>query len=133
MMALYRYPPDWKIAFLPVFVTLAFVAALGPSLILASLNVKFRDFRFIMPFVVQFGLYVSPVGFASSVIPDKWRMLYSLNPAVGVIDGFRWALLSGDAPISWPSLGLSSLISAILLWFGVRTFRATEKSFADLI
>ena len=102
-------------------------------LILAALNVKYRDFRFIVPFVVQFGLYVSPVGFSSSVIPEKWRLIYSLNPAVGVIDGFRWCLLAGAAPIYWPGMGLSLLVSVILLWLGVRTFRATEKSFADLI
>ena len=133
MMALYQYPPDWRVVFLPLFVVLALAAALGPALILASLNVKYRDFRFIVPFAVQFGLYVSPVGFASSVIPEQWRLLYSLNPAVGVIDGFRWCLLSGEAPIYWPGMGLSLLVSLILLWLGVRIFRATEKSFADLI
>ena len=133
MMALWHYPPDWRVLMLPVFVVFAVVAALGPVLILASLNVKYRDFRFIVPFAVQFGLYVSPVGFASSVIPQEWRLLYSANPAVGVIDGFRWCLLSGEAPIYWPGMGLSLLVSLILLGLGLRTFRATEKSFADLI
>ena len=133
MMALYRFMPDWRIVFLPVVVIFAIFAVLGPVLILAALNVKYRDFRFIVPFVVQFGLYISPVGFASSVIPEQWRLVYSLNPAVGVIDGFRWCLLAGQAPLYWPGFGLSGLISAILLWLGVRSFRATEKTFADLI
>lgn len=133
MMALYQYPPDWRVLLLPVFVVFALIAAIGPVLILSSLNVKYRDFRFIVPFAVQFGLYVSPVGFASSVIPEQWRLLYSLNPAVGVIDGFRWCLLSGEAPIFWPGMGLSLLVSLLLLWLGVHSFRATEKSFADLI
>ncbi len=133
MMAVYQYPPDWRIVFLPIFVIFAVVTALGPALYLTALNVKYRDFRFIVPFVVQFGLYVSPVGFASNVIPEQWRLIYSLNPAVGVIDGFRWCLLSGEAPLYWPGLGLSVLVSLVLLWLGVRSFRATEKSFADLI
>jgi lipopolysaccharide transport system permease protein len=133
MMALFHYPPDWKVLLLPLFVVFALAAGLGPALLLAALNVKYRDFRFIVPFVVQFGLYVSPVGFASTVIPQQWRLLYSLNPAVGVIDGFRWCLLSGQAPIYWPGMGLSLLVTLLLLWLGVRSFRATEKSFADLI
>lgn len=133
MMGLYRFAPDWRILFLPAFVVLAVVAVLGPVLILSALNVKYRDFRFVVPFVVQFGLYVSPVGFASSVIPAEWRLVYSLNPAVGVIDGFRWSLLAGEAPIFWPGFALSVLVSVMLLWLGVRSFRATEKSFADLI
>lgn len=133
MMAFYHYLPDWRVLVLPLFVIFAAAAALGPALILAALNVKYRDFRFIVPFIVQFGLYVSPVGFASSVIPEKWRLLYSLNPAVGVIDGFRWCLLSGEAPIYWQGMGLSLLVAVLLLLLGVRSFRATEKSFADLI
>lgn len=133
MMAYYQYPPDWRIVLLPIFVIHAIVAVLGPVLILSALNVKYRDFRFIVPFIVQFGLYISPVGFASSVIPEEWRLVYSLNPAVGVIDGFRWSLLSGASPIYWPGLGLSLLVSLVLLWLGVRSFRATEKTFADLI
>jgi len=133
MMAIWQYPPDWRLILLPVAIIVALVAALGPVLMLAALNVKYRDFRFIVPFVVQFGLYISPVGFSSSVIPEKWRLMYSLNPAVGVIDSFRWCLLADAAPIYWPGMGLSVLVSVILLWLGVRTFRATEKSFADLI
>ena len=133
MFAWYGYMPSWHIIFLPLFVLLAFTCSFGIGLYLTAVNVKYRDFRYIIPFIVQFGLYISPVGFNSFVISEKYRMLYSLNPMVGVIDGFRWSLLAGEAPIYWPGFGLSAAISARLLWLGVRSFRATEKSFADLI
>jgi len=131
-MVILGFYPDWQIIFLPFFILLAVLSALGPALILASLNVRYRDFRFVVPFIVQFGLYVSPVGFASSVVPDNLRLLYSINPAVGVIDGFRWCLLGGEAQLFWPGFAISLLIVAFFLWFGVKTFRATEKTFADL-
>jgi lipopolysaccharide transport system permease protein len=133
MMVAFGVLPDWRIVALPLFVLLGVLTGLGPALILTSLNVRYRDFRFILPFVVQFGLYVSPVGFSSAVIPQDWRLLYSLNPAVGVIDGFRWSLLGGEAQVYWPGFGLSLVVVALFLWLGVRTFRATEKTFADLI
>ena len=133
MMLIFAFAPDWRIIFLPAFVLLAFVAALGPSLLFASLNVKYRDFRFVLPFIVQFGLYVSPVGFSSRVVPEEWRMLYSLNPAVGVIDGFRWCLLGGQAHMHWPGFGVSLVVIGLMLWVGIGAFRATEKTFADLI
>ena len=97
MMAWYGFLPSWQIVLLPGFVVLAVLASLGPALFITALNVKYRDFRYIIPFIVQFGLYVSPVGFSSAVVPDKWRLLYSLNPVVGVIDGFRWCLLGGES------------------------------------
>jgi lipopolysaccharide transport system permease protein len=133
MMIWYRFLPDWRILLLPLFVSLGFVAALGPGLWITALNVKYRDFRYIIPFIVQFGLYVSPVGFASSVVPQQWRILYSLNPVVGVIDGFRWCVLGGDTPLYLPGLQLSIVISCFMLWFGIRQFRKMEKTFADLI
>jgi lipopolysaccharide transport system permease protein len=133
MMAWYQFLPDWRIVFLPLVVVQALVAVMGPVLILAALNVKYRDFRFIVPFVVQFGLYISPVGFSSSVIPAEWRLLYSVNPVVGVIDMFRWCLLGAEVPLNWPGMAMSAAISLLLLWLGIRSFRATEKSFADLI
>lgn len=133
MMVAFQYLPDWRVVFLPLFVLLALLAALGPGLILCALNVKYRDFRFLIPFVVQFGLYVSPVGFSSSVVPEEWRLLYSINPAVGVIDGFRWCLLRGEAEIYWPGFGLSLAMIAVFLWWGVSAFRTTEKTFADLV
>ena len=122
-----------RILLLPLFVLMAFLASLGPGLWLAALNVKYRDFRYVIPFVVQLGLYVSPVGFSSSVVPPQWRLLYSLNPIVGVIDGFRWCILGGESGLYWPGLLLSLGVIAFFLWFGVRQFRSTERSFADLI
>jgi lipopolysaccharide transport system permease protein len=133
LMVWYRFLPDWRIFVLPIFVLLAFFASVGPALWITSLNVKYRDFRYVVPFIVQFGLYMSPVGFSSSVVPEQWRLLYSLNPMVGVIDGFRWCILRGHSELYQPGLFLSVVVIAFFLWFGVRQFRKTEKSFADLI
>ena len=112
---------------------MAFLASLGPGLWVASLNVKYRDFRYVVPFIVQIGLYASPVGFSSALIPAEWRFLYSLNPVVGVIDGFRWAILGRAASIQLADMAISLTVVGLLLWIGIRQFRATEKSFADLI
>ena len=133
MMAWYDFWPDWKILMLPLFTAVAFIAALGAGLWLSALNVKFRDFRYIIPFIVQFGLYVSPVGFSSSVVPEKWRLLYSLNPMVGVIDGFRWCILGQQSNIYWDGFYLSLAFVAILFISGFWYFRKTERSFADFI
>jgi len=133
LMGWYRYMPAWRIVALPVFVSLAIFATIGPSLWIASLNVKYRDFRYVIPFIVQFGLYISPVGFSSSVVPERWRLLYSLNPMVGVIDGFRWCILGGQSTLYPTELLVSIAVIAFFLWFGVRQFRNMEKSFADLI
>jgi lipopolysaccharide transport system permease protein len=129
----FRFLPDWRLLALPVFTLLAFLAALGPGLFLTALNVKFRDFRYVIPFIVQFGLFISPVGFSSSVIPEKWRLLYSLNPIVGVIDGFRWAICRGASGIYLPGFVLSLATITVLLFSGIWYFRRTEKSFADVI
>ncbi len=131
LMAWYRFLPPWQILLLPFFVVLAILASLGPGLWVTAVNVQYRDFRYVIPFLVQFGLYVSPVGFSSSIVPEKWRLLYSLNPLVGIIDGFRWCILGGK--IYLPSFGLSIAVVAALLWLGVRQFRRLEKTFADLI
>lgn len=133
LMVWYRFLPDWRIITLPIFAFLAFLASVGPSLWITSLNVKYRDFRYVIPFIVQFGLYVSPVGFSSSVVPGGWRLLYSLNPMVGVIDGFRWCLLRGQSDIYLPGLAVSLFVVFFFLWFGIFQFRRTERSFADLI
>ena len=133
LMIWYRFMPGWQIVFLPGFIAMAFFASLGPSLWITALNVKYRDFRYVIPFIVQFGLYVSPVGFSSSVVPQQWRLLYSCNPMVGVIDGFRWCILGGQSQIYLPGFILSISIIAFFLWFGVRQFRKMEKSFADFI
>ena len=133
LMVWYQYLPSWQIVTLPFFVVMAFLASLGPGLWITALNVKFRDFRYVIPFIVQFGLYVSPVGFSSTVIPEQWRLLYSINPVVGVIDGFRWAILGGESKLYLPGFALSWGIIAFFLWLGIRQFRKMEKSFADLI
>jgi lipopolysaccharide transport system permease protein len=133
LMAWYNFVPSWRILTLPLFILIAFAAALGAGLWLASLNVQYRDFRFIVPFIVQFGLYISPVGFSSSVVPEKWRLLYSINPMVGVIDGFRWAILGGGAQIYWPGFILSMGLVILLLVSGVWYFRKMERTFADVI
>ena len=133
LMVWYGYGPSLRVLTLPFFILLAFIAAMGAGLWIAALNVKYRDFRYVIPFIVQFGLYVSPVGFSSSVIPEQWRLLYSLNPMVGVIDGFRWAVLGSTADLYWPGFLLSMLLIAVVVLTGVRYFRTTERTFADVI
>src|SRR6516164_3309369 len=133
LMAWYQYPPGWRMLVLPALTLLAFLASMGPALWITALNVKYRDFRYVIPFIVQFGLYVSPVGFSSSVIPEEWRLFYSLNPLVGVIDGFRWCILGGQSPLRLPDLAVSVVVAGFFLWFGIHRFRKTERSFADLI
>jgi len=129
----YHFLPSWRIFTLPAFVLMAFVTALGPGLLITALNVEYRDFRYIIPFIVQFGLYVSPVGFSSSVVPEKWRLLFSLNPMVGVIDGFRWAILGRSGLFYWPGFVLSVGLALTLLAVGIYFFRKTERAFADVI
>lgn len=133
LMAWYQFLPSWQILALPFFILMAFLASLGPGLWVTALNVKFRDFRYVIPFLVQFGLYVSPVGFSSTLISEEWRLLYSINPVVGVIDGFRWAILGGESNLYLPGFILSWGVIIFFLWLGVRQFRKMEKSFADLI
>ena len=139
MMVWYRYLPDWRIFLLVAFLVLAFGASFGVGLWLCTLNVKYRDFRHIVPFIVQFGMYVSPVGFSSGVVPEKWRLLYSLNPMVGIIEGFRWALLRGQLPTHWSTADLwstvllSSGLVGLLLASGIWYFRRMERTFADVI
>jgi lipopolysaccharide transport system permease protein len=129
----YHFKPPIQILFLPVFVIYALAASLGAGLWIAALMVKYRDFRFIVPFIVQFGLYLSPVGFLSSVVPDRFRLLYSLNPIVGVIDGFRWCILGGQNTISWQGQLVSFLGILALIVTGIGYFRKTERTFADII
>jgi lipopolysaccharide transport system permease protein len=133
LMAYYNYVPSWRILLLPVFIALAFTASIGAGLLFASLNVKYRDFRFIVPFITQIGLYISPVGFSSSIVPEQYRLLYSLNPMVGVIDGFRWSILGGDAKLYLPGFALSLGLVLLMLVAGVVYFRKMERTFADVI
>ena len=133
LMAWYGYIPDWRFFTVPLFLGLAFTASFGFGLWFAALNVKYRDFRYIVPFIVQFGLYVSPVGFSSNIVPEKWRLLYALNPMVGVIDGFRWAILGGKTQLYWPGFWLSTTLTILVFILGVKYFRGTERAFADVI
>lgn len=133
LMAWYGFVPSLRIFTLPLFILVAFAAAMGAGLWIAALNVKHRDFRIIVPFVVQFGLYVSPVGFSSTIVPEEWRLLYSLNPMVGVIEGFRWAILGGNTQLYCPGFLLSLFLVVVILATGVVYFRKAEKTFADVI
>jgi lipopolysaccharide transport system permease protein len=133
MMLGYHYPPDYRVLACPFFIVLAFGASFGAGLWLCALNVEYRDFRYIVPFIVQFGLYLSPVGFSSAKVPDNWRLVYSLNPMVGVIDGFRWSLLRGETLLDGSALLMSVGTVVLLLASGVWYFRRTEKTFADVI
>jgi len=133
LMAWYNFVPSWRILTLPFFIMIAFVASMGVGLWLASLNVKYRDFRYIVPFIVQFGTYISPVGFKSSIVPEKWRLLYSLNPMVGVIDGFRWAILGGNFDLYLPGFLLSMVFVLLMFFSGIWYFRKVERTFADVI
>ena len=134
LMAYYQYMPTWKILFLPIYIALSFLTAFGLGLYLTALNVKYRDFRYIIPFIVQFGLYISPVGFSSSVIPERWKTLYYLNPMVSIIDGFRWCIIKDSTtdPLSIYAF-FSVLMSVVILLIAIRQFRKMEKTFADLI
>ncbi|MBF0231374.1 MAG: ABC transporter permease [Desulfamplus sp.] len=133
MMIYYQFIPSFNILLLPIFIIMALLASLGPGLWITSLNVKYRDFRYIIPFIIQFGLYISPVGFSSNVIPEQWRLIYNLNPMAGVIDGFRWCILGVGSPIYIEGFLLSIVIIILFLYIGITTFRKMEKTFADII
>jgi lipopolysaccharide transport system permease protein len=133
LMIWYQFVPGWRILALPLFLLFALAVALGLGLWLAALNVKYRDFRYIVPFLVQLGMYISPVGFSSTIIPEKWRLLYSVNPMVGVIDGFRWAILGGDVQLYLPGFVFSVILTVMVLYLGLAYFRKTESTFADVI
>ncbi|MDG1073195.1 MAG: ABC transporter permease [Akkermansiaceae bacterium] len=137
MMVIYQFVPPWQIIFIPVFVALCFLTSLGPGLWITSLNVKYRDFRYVIPFIIQFGLYLTPVGFTKDVIlakiPESLHFVYNMNPMVGVIDGFRWCILGGPPPFLEPAFLIGIGVTIFMLWLGIRQFRKMEKTFADLI
>lgn len=137
MMVIYQFVPPWQIIFIPVFVALCFLTSLGPGLWITSLNVKYRDFRYVIPFIIQFGLYLTPVGFTKDVIlakiPENLHFVYNMNPMVGVIDGFRWCILGGPPPFLEPAFLIGIGVTIFMLWLGIRQFRKMEKTFADLI
>jgi lipopolysaccharide transport system permease protein len=133
LMVWFQFIPPGAAVFLPIFVLLAFAVSFGAGLWIAALMVEYRDFRFIVPFVMQFGLYISPVGFYSKVVPEQYRLLYNLNPMVGIIDGFRWCLLGGEHTIYWPGVAMSVANTGLLVATGIWYFRRTERTFADVI
>ncbi|MDI1299689.1 ABC transporter permease [Methylotenera sp.] len=133
LMIWFNVLPDSRVLFLPFFIVLLILAAVGAGLWVAALNVKYRDFAYVVPFVIQFGLYVSPVAFNSNIVPEKWRLLYALNPMVGIIDGFRWSITGTNTPLYWQGVVVSVVVVILLIFSGVQYFRATERSFADVI
>jgi len=133
IMLWYGFVPSWKIVFVPLFLILAMIVSLGAGFFLSALNVKYRDFKYIVPFIIQFGLYVSPVGFSSDIIPQKWRFIYSINPMVGVIDGFRWSIIGKGVEFYIPGFLISIFLAILLFIIGIIYFRKTEKTFADRI
>ena len=133
LMAWFQYWPTWRLLTLPLFTLSALLSSVAVGIWMASLTVKYRDFRVVVPFIIQFGTFISPIAFPSSIVPEKWRLLYSFNPMVGVIDGFRWAVLGKSAEFYWPGLIVSIVLSIGLLWTGIWYFRRTEKTFADVI
>lgn len=133
LMVWYRFIPGWQIIAMPFLVVLTFGLSVGSGVLLAALNVEYRDFRYIVPFIVQFGLFVSPIAIETSSVPERWRLLYSLNPMTGIIDGFRWAILGGHTPLDLSTLAMSVLVTISFLVFGIWYFRRTERSFADVI
>ena len=133
LMAWYRFAPGWQILILPLLVVLTFALSFGTGLLFAALNVEYRDFRYVVPFIVQFGMFVSPVAIETSRVPQRWRMLYSLNPIVGIIDAFRWSVSGGRTVLEPSTLLLSVGVTVVLLALGIWYFRRTERSFADVI
>jgi lipopolysaccharide transport system permease protein len=133
LMAWYQFIPDWRLVFIPAFMLLACCSSIGLGLWLCALNIEYRDFRYVVPFFIQFGLYISPVGFGSRIVPEKWRLIFALNPMVGVIDGFRWSLLRGEGQLDPRTLAISMGMAIFLTWTGILYFRKMEKKFADII
>jgi lipopolysaccharide transport system permease protein len=133
LMVWYMYVPGWQLLLLPLFTMMAALAAFGAGLYLSSMTAKYRDFRYIIPFALQLGLYVSPVGFSTNIVPERWRMIFDLNPLVGIIDGFRWCILRGQNEFNWQSILISAVVITFLLWLGIRQFRSNESTFADVI
>lgn len=133
LLAWWQHMPGWRILLAPLFFAIAFLPAIGAGVWLSALNAKYRDFRYIVPFLVQLGLYASPVGYQSSVIPEQWRLVYALNPMTSAIDGFRWSILGGDQVLHLPGVLVSALVAIGVFIAGITYFRMTERKFADVI
>jgi lipopolysaccharide transport system permease protein len=129
----YKYTLNWHIIFLPIYIIFTFFFILGLGIFLSAINVKYRDFRYIVPFIIQLGLYISPIGYSSKIIPEKWLWLYSLNPMVLIIDGFRWCFFGTESNLNLFQITFSLLFILFLLWLGLYEFRKMEKRFADFI
>lgn len=133
LMLWYGFAPGWHMLALPLFIALAFAAALGAGLLLGALNVRYRDVRHVVPFIVQFGVFISPIAFTTADVPEAWRLVYALNPMAGIIDGCRWAITGGYTPLDLPTLAISTASTVALLIVGAWYFRRTEQTFADVI
>ena len=133
LMAWYGVAPGWQLLTLPLFILLTSLLSLGLGLLLAALNVEYRDFRYVVPFIVQFGLFISPIAYTTADIPERWRLVYSLNPMVGIIDGFRWSILGGHPPLDLQAAGFCAAVTASTLMLGAWYFRRMERTFADVI
>jgi lipopolysaccharide transport system permease protein len=133
LMLFYGAAFTWALIHLPLFAALALLASIGTGLWCAALNVRYRDVRFIIPFAIQAGLYMTPIGFSSQLVPDRWKPIFYMNPMVAVVDGFRWCINGGSSTLYWPGLVSSTLMSGVLLYIGLHYFRKTEKTFADVI
>lgn len=133
LMWYFSVPPTWRLLTIPLFSLVTFAAALGLGLWLSVLNARYRDFQFIVPFMLQIGLYISPVGYVSSAIPERWQTLFAINPMVGVIDGFRWAILGENFSVPWATIASSAAISIALLITGLSFFRHFERRLVDII
>ena len=133
LMAAFGVFPDIRILTAPLLLLLTIAGALGVSFFVSALNVKYRDFRHAVPFALQLGLFISPVGYDSHLIAEKWRILFYLNPMAGIIDGFRWALLGGESTFHWHGFLLSAMVSMFLFFFGIHYFLKAERGFADVI
>jgi len=132
-MVYYQVSLDHKILLLPFLLLWAAITAIGAGLWLSALIVRYRDFRYVIPFIIQIGLYISPVGFSSNIIPERWRLIYSINPMVGVIDGFRWSLIGESQAINHQGLIISMSVSILLFTTGIYFFQKSENKFADII
>lgn len=133
LLVWYQFMPGWQILLLPIFILMTVLAALGPGLYFAAMTVKYRDFRYVVPFAIQMGLYISPVGFSSSIVPEGWRLLYGLNPLVGIIDGFRWCIIGDASACDWRSVAISAAVIAFMLGAGFAKFRRSESEIVDTI
>lgn len=132
LLFVYKVPPTGNLLVLPLLILINLLIAIGVSFWVSAFSVHYRDFIYALPFLIQAWMYASPVAYSSSIVPEQWRLLYSLNPMVGVIDGFRWALL-GQGTLSWEAVGIAALVGVVVFLVGAFVFRRVERGFADVI